>query len=116
MPAAGAESLISLSAVALNVDIPVKMGAIAIFLTGLSGANKPSKAFLRSAYRLTPAETRVVFELFDGFSPADIARRSKLSIATVRSQIASVREKTGARNQTDLIRLLAAAQSPVRAR
>jgi DNA-binding CsgD family transcriptional regulator/PAS domain-containing protein len=113
----GGEAL-RIAAVAVQADAPTGPGAgtgpVAIFLTGQPGSAKPSEGFLKSAYRLTPAETRVVFGLFDGLSPADIATHAGASVATVRSQIASIREKTGARNQTDLIRLLASAANPVR--
>jgi DNA-binding CsgD family transcriptional regulator len=108
------ERAIKIAAVAVGTGGPSPSSPIAIFLTGLPGATKPSKTFLKSAYGLTAAEMRVVFGLLDGSSAADIARGARLSVATVRSHIASVREKTGARTQTDLVRLLAAAASPVR--
>jgi DNA-binding CsgD family transcriptional regulator/PAS domain-containing protein len=112
-PNGGGEAF-RIAAVAVQADASAGTGPVAIFLTGPPGSAKPSEGFLKSAYRLTPAETRVVFGLFDGLAPADIATHAGASVATVRSQIASIREKTGARNQTDLIRLLASAANPVR--
>jgi DNA-binding CsgD family transcriptional regulator len=104
---------LKVAAVAMRINDDAEAGPIAIFLTGLPGEARPSDVFLRSAYRLTSAEIRLVFGLFDGLSLADYASRSGLSIATARSQVASVREKTGARNQAELIRMLAVADLPV---
>jgi DNA-binding CsgD family transcriptional regulator len=104
---------LKVAAVAMRINDDAEVGPIAIFLTGLPGEARPSEVFLRNAYRLTSAEIRLVFGLFEGLPPADYASRSGLSIATVRSQIASVREKTGARNQTELIRMLAVADLPI---
>ncbi len=108
-----AERGIKLAAIAMSAGPPAQANPIAIFLTGLPGLAKPSEAFLKTAYGLTPAEIRVAFGLFAGLTPADIAAETGLSIATVRSQIASVRERAGARTTSDLIRLLSAAAAPI---
>jgi DNA-binding CsgD family transcriptional regulator len=104
---------IKLAAIAMSAGPTARSNPIAIFLTGLPGSAKPSEAFLKTAYGLTPAEIRVAFGLLTGLTPADIAGETGLSIATVRSQIAGVREKAGAGTTTDLIRLLSAASSPI---
>jgi DNA-binding CsgD family transcriptional regulator/PAS domain-containing protein len=111
--AGGSEENLKVAAVAVRINEAAEASPIAIFLTGLPGEARPSEVFLRNAYKLTSAEIRLVFGLFEGLPPADYASRAGLSIATVRSQIASVREKTGARNQTELIRMLAVADWPV---
>jgi DNA-binding CsgD family transcriptional regulator len=111
--AGGSEENLKVAAVAVRINDGAEANPIAIFLTGIPGEARPSEVFLRNAYKLTSAEIRLVFGLFEGLPPADYASRSGLSIATVRSQIASVREKTGARNQTELIRMLAVADLPV---
>jgi DNA-binding CsgD family transcriptional regulator/PAS domain-containing protein len=108
-----AERGIKLAAIAMSAGPPTRSNPIAIFLTGLPGSAKPSESFLKTAYELTPAEIRVAFGLLAGLAPADIAIASGLSIATVRSQIASVREKVGAGTTSDLIRLLSAASAPI---
>ncbi len=82
-----------LAAIAMSAGPLAHSNPVAIFLTGLPGAAKPSEAFLKTAHGLTPAEIRVALGLFAGLAPADIAAETGLSIATVRSQIASVREK-----------------------
>jgi len=56
---------------------------------------------------LTLAETRVLVALCGGKAPRQIARESYVEISTVRSQIASIRSKTGARNLSELLGELA---------
>lgn len=63
------------------------------------------QAFARS-HGLTPAETRVLTSLRDGMRPSDIARRQGVAISTVRSQIVTVRTKTGTSSIRALLRLL----------
>jgi DNA-binding CsgD family transcriptional regulator len=55
---------------------------------------------------LTPAESRVLSALDAGGSPQQIARQQQVAISTVRTQICSIRVKTGARSITDLVRML----------
>ena len=56
---------------------------------------------------LTPAERTVLECLADGLDPADIALRQRVAISTVRTQIASVRMKTGTENIGALLREIA---------
>jgi DNA-binding CsgD family transcriptional regulator len=53
---------------------------------------------------LTPAETRVLEGLCDGLHPREVARQHGITLATVRSQICSMRAKTGAQSIRDLVR------------
>jgi DNA-binding CsgD family transcriptional regulator len=53
---------------------------------------------------LTPTETRVLCGLVDGQRPRQIARNHDVALSTVRSQVGSVRAKTGARSITELTR------------
>jgi DNA-binding CsgD family transcriptional regulator len=55
-------------------------------------------------HALTPAETRVLAGLCEGLHPREVARRHGVSLATVRSQIRSLRAKTGAGSIRDLVR------------
>lgn len=64
-------------------------------------------------FDLTPAEARIATQLANGASAKEIALRSGGSLATVRTQIQRVMEKTGVERQADLIRMLLAL--PVRA-
>jgi len=56
---------------------------------------------------LTPAETRVLEGLCEGLSPREIAELHRVGLATVRTQIGSIRAKTGAENIRDLVRQVA---------
>ncbi|HEV8312983.1 MAG TPA: helix-turn-helix transcriptional regulator [Burkholderiaceae bacterium] len=55
------------------------------------------------AHGLTFTETQVLTLLCDGVLPAEIARRQRVALSTVRTQIGSVRAKTGAQSIRDLV-------------
>lgn len=56
-------------------------------------------------YRLTHRETDVLLGLMEGYAPKEIAERHGVSRNTVRSQVASLLQKTACKRQKDLIRL-----------
>lgn len=56
---------------------------------------------------LTPAETVVLKHLCDGEQPTAIAKTLGVAISTVRSQISSIRAKTGAQSIRELVRQVA---------
>jgi DNA-binding CsgD family transcriptional regulator len=56
---------------------------------------------------LTPAETRVLEMLCEGVRPTDIAVRLGVAVSTVRTQIGSVRAKTGTASIRELVRQVA---------
>jgi DNA-binding CsgD family transcriptional regulator len=58
-------------------------------------------------HRLTPAETRVLAALCDGRRPNNIAAAQHVAISTVRTQIGSLRAKTGAANIRALVQQVA---------
>lgn len=62
--------------------------------------------FARS-HGLTPAEARVLAALCDGQRPGDIAAAQRVAISTVRTQIGSIRAKTGAESIRALVRQVA---------
>lgn len=57
---------------------------------------------------LTSAETRVLQALCEGESAAVMARRQGVAMSTVRTHIASIRAKTGARSLQEVVRRVAA--------
>ncbi|MFN7509610.1 MAG: helix-turn-helix transcriptional regulator [Betaproteobacteria bacterium] len=65
---------------------------------------------LGTAYGLTLAERRILAALVGEATPAEIARRQEISLATVRTHIASLRAKLGTRRIEGL--LLRAASVP----
>lgn len=62
--------------------------------------------FYAQSCRLTPAETVVLRSLSEGLSPKQIARRQHVELSTIRSQLNSVRTKTGTRSIVELVRTL----------
>ncbi len=58
-------------------------------------------------HRMTPAETRVLESLCEGLVPREIAEMNDVGLATVRTQIGSIRAKTGADNIRALTRQVA---------
>lgn len=64
------------------------------------------QGFARS-HGLTPAETRVLVALCQGTPPADVAAELGVGIATVRSQIGAIRQKTGAESIRALVQQVA---------
>ena len=60
------------------------------------------QGFARS-HGLTPAETRVLVPLCQGVPPGEVAEMLGVGIATVRSQIGSIRQKTGAESIRALV-------------
>lgn len=57
-----------------------------------------------ASHRLTSSETRVLAALTRGDAPAAIATRRNVAISTVRTQIHSIREKTGVASIRELLR------------
>ena len=64
------------------------------------------QGFARSMH-LTPAETRVLEQLCSGVRPTRIAQAQNVAVSTVRTQIGSIRNKTGAASISDLVRQVA---------
>lgn len=64
------------------------------------------QGFARSV-SLTPAETRVLEALCGGVRPSDIARDGGVAVSTVRTQIGSIRAKTGAASIRHLVQQVA---------
>ncbi len=63
-------------------------------------------AILRSLYDFTPAETEIANGLLTGYSLDEVSLLRKTSLATTRSQMKSLFEKTSTRRQGELIQLL----------
>jgi DNA-binding CsgD family transcriptional regulator len=59
------------------------------------------------SHQLTPAETRVLEGLCGGRRPSAIAAEAGVAVSTVRTQIGSIRAKTGAASIRELVRQVA---------
>jgi DNA-binding CsgD family transcriptional regulator len=69
-------------------------------------ASSADISLLRVSFGLTAAEARLALQLAAGSTLADAADAFGVTQNTVRAQLRAVFEKTGARRQSDLIRLL----------
>lgn len=103
--------------------IPIRRSAHDIFASGeallifsaVDAARAPSAALLDSLYDLTPSEAGVARSLTRGETVSDIAARTKLSEATIRTHIKAILQKTGLTRQANLVAILGSlgARSPV---
>lgn len=59
---------------------------------------------LKKQFKLTRAEIEVLYAIVDGYSSKEIAEQRHRSNETIRAQIQSIRDKIGAKNQTELVR------------
>ncbi len=62
---------------------------------------------VRHMYRLTAAEARVTEGLVRGMAVVELAREMRVQANTIRTHLKRIYDKTGARRQSELIRLLA---------
>jgi DNA-binding CsgD family transcriptional regulator len=82
-------------------------GPLALLLFGLNQSQEPLAIQLYAgSCGLTPAETRVLLGLAEGLVPKQIANKHDVLLSTVRTQISSIRDKTGTRRLADLMQAL----------
>lgn len=96
----GLRKLLTLGEGAQQVSIsvvPLGMPGATLVILGKRqmGAELAVQGFAR-LHRLTPGEARVLAALCSGSRPAEIAAEHGVALSTVRSQISSIRLKTGA--------------------
>ena len=112
---ATADDVISLSVVPLAGDTDPGPSAIGethprrVVLVILGKQRLGSELAIESFARLnalSAGETRVLLALSAGLQPTELARRHGVAIATVRTQIGSIRAKTGASSIRSLLRQL----------
>lgn len=67
---------------------------------------KPRSAILRTLYGLTPTESRLCDFLMQGLELREAAIQLRITVGTARFHLKRVLAKTGARRQTELMRLM----------
>jgi DNA-binding CsgD family transcriptional regulator len=77
-----------------------------LILIDLDRRHKPNTLALQRIFGLTAAEARLAQLIARGDAPTEIAQAHGLSLATVRSQLASVFDKTQTRRQAELVALV----------
>ncbi|OBI20980.1 hypothetical protein A5714_07565 [Mycobacterium sp. E2462] len=75
---------------------------------------EPPAALLRRAYALTEAEAAVALLALEGHGVKHISEKLSLSLATVKTHLQHVFDKTGTHRQAELVRLLLAMRSVCR--
>lgn len=88
--------------------------AIALFITMEPGPQMVSRDAWSGAFGLTSAETAVLGKLLDGLSIAEAANVLCVSMPTIRTHLARLYQKTGTTRHSELVRLAASLQPPVR--
>lgn len=73
-----------------------------------------SEASLRATFGFTKAEARIADALLTGLSTRDIAARLEVRVDTVRQHVKQLLQKTGARRQSELLRIMVKATPNLR--
>jgi len=84
----------------------------AVFVQRAGTDTPPLLDTLAARYQLTPSELRVLIGIIDVGGVPEVASALRLSQATVRTHLRHVFEKTGARRQADLVKLIASQSTP----
>jgi DNA-binding CsgD family transcriptional regulator len=82
------------------------IGGALVFVYDPSSLPKSRAAFMRQLYALTPTEARLADLLLGGLEVRDAANRLSMTLETARFHLKRVLAKTGARRQTELMRLM----------
>ena len=103
--AEGARAAVAL--IPMGVPLPGGPALVAAVFGRRRLCEPMSVQWFARAHGLTPAETRVLELLCDGLGPRDIATLNEVGMATVRTQVNSIRDKTGAASIRALLQQLA---------
>jgi DNA-binding CsgD family transcriptional regulator len=106
----GLRKLVALGDGAQRVNvavIPLGSNATLVVMNKRRLSERISVQAYARMHALTPAETRVLESLCEGLDPREIAELNEVGLATVRTQIGSIRAKTGADNIRALVRQVA---------
>ena len=85
----------------------------AVFVAAASSPPQMPAAALALLYDLTPAETRVLELLVEGKTREEIGHQLGIALATTKTHLLRVFDKTGMSRQADLVRLVGSLSLPV---
>jgi DNA-binding CsgD family transcriptional regulator len=100
-------SSISVAVVPLPAPGGDELSGVAVLLSKREVCEELSVDWFARSHKLTPAETVVMKGLCGDFTPQQIADRQGVALTTIRTQIGSIRQKTGARSICALVRQVA---------
>ena len=83
---------------------------VGIFVHRPGDTRVPDTSALRELFNLTVAEAVIAGFIYSGLTPAQIAQKKQVTVSTVRTQLHRIFEKTGTRNQAQLVRVMAETQ------
>lgn len=101
------DSRVTVAAVPLALPAAGVAQATLLLLGKRRVCERLSVQWFARSHALTPAESRVLEALCQGLEPRDVAEQHGVGLATVRTQIGSIRSKTGADSIRDLVRRVA---------
>jgi DNA-binding CsgD family transcriptional regulator len=87
--------------------------AAAMFVRKAALAASSPPEVIRSSYKLTPAELRVLFAIVEIGGVPDVAAALGIADTTVKTHLSRLFEKTGAARQADLVKLVAGYSTPL---
>jgi DNA-binding CsgD family transcriptional regulator len=86
---------------------------LAVFVRPASFGGVSAPEALARAYRLTPTELRVLLAVVDGGGVSNVADTLGVAESTVKFHLRRLFEKTGARRQSELVRIAAGFSAPL---
>jgi DNA-binding CsgD family transcriptional regulator len=95
--------------------VDVARPRVILFITDPETRIPARRVALREDFGLTQAEATVAVEILEADGLQAVADRLSISLATVRTHLAHVFDKTGTRRQSELVRLILQSEAPVRA-
>jgi len=96
------------SCIALVPVLTAQLQPTVLLILGRVGASDALALQLFSKlHQLTPAECNVLIALSEGARPTQIACSNRVALSTVRTQVRSIRIKTGTRSLSELLQLIA---------
>ena len=104
LPLGEAESRVSVAVVPLPALVPDALRGVVLVLGKRQVCQELTVDWFARSHRLTLAETVVTKGLCADLTPQEIALRQGVGLATIRSQIGSIRTKTGAASIRALVR------------
>ena len=96
----------------LPMPCPGRVAAI-VFVSDPVHCQRGCNDLLTTLFGLTPAECRLALLLGDGKSLPQVSEMLKVSINTIKTQLASIYAKTGTSRQSQLVRLIAQMPGPI---
>lgn len=103
----GRGSALTLAVVPLGAQASGAPQATLLLLGKRRVCERLSVQWFARAHSLTPAETRVLEGLCSGLDPREVADQHGVGLATVRTQIGSIRAKTATESIRDLVQRVA---------